>query len=50
MPEAQSLPPMRPMMAASPSQFVLMERAVEEEYRPPMLEELQRRVEEFAKT
>src|ERR1022692_1316526 len=50
MPEAQSLPPMRPMLAESPSEFVLMERAVEDEYRPGMLQELQRRVEELAKT
>ena len=50
MPEAQSLPPMRPMLAESPSEFVLMERAVEDEYRPGMLQELQRRVEEVAKT
>jgi hypothetical protein len=50
MPEAQSLPPMRPMLAESPSQFVWMERAVESEYRPRLLQELQRRVEEFAKS
>src|SRR5450432_3351323 len=50
MPEAQSLPPMRPMLAESPSEFVAMERAVEDEYRPRMLEELQRRVEDFAKS
>src|ERR1035438_3214085 len=37
MPEAHSLPPMRPMLAESPSEFVVMERAVEEEYRPRML-------------
>ena len=40
---------MRPMLAEGPSQFVLMERAVEDEYRPRMLQELQQRVEEFAK-
>ena len=39
---------MRPMLAEEPSRFVLLERAVEGEYRPRMLEELQRRVEEFA--
>src|ERR1022692_2190469 len=50
MPEAQSLPPMRPMLAESPSEFVLMERAVEDQYRPDMLQELQRRVEGLAKT
>jgi hypothetical protein len=50
MPEAQSLPPMRPILAESPSRFVLMERAVEDEYRPRMLQELQERVEEYAKT
>ena len=50
MAEAQSLPPMRPVLAEGPSQFVLMERAVEDEYRPRMLQELQQRVEEFAKT
>lgn len=42
-------PPARPVWADSPSQFLLMERAVEDEYRPRMLEELQRRVEEFAR-
>src|ERR1022692_654189 len=50
MPEAQSLPPMRPMLAESPSEFVLMERAVEDEYRPGMLQEIQRRVQKLAKT
>jgi hypothetical protein len=50
MAEAQSLPPMRPVLAESPSRFVLMERAVEDEYRPRMLQELQQRVEEYAKT
>jgi|SRR5580658_6194280 hypothetical protein len=50
MAEAQSSPPMRPVLAEGPSQFVLMERAVEDEYRPRMLQELQQRVEEFAKT
>jgi hypothetical protein len=48
--EAQSSPPMRPVLAEGPSQFALMERAVEGEYRPRMLQELQQRVEEFAKT
>jgi hypothetical protein len=50
MSEAQSLPPMRPMLAEGPSEFVLMECAVEAEYRPQMLRELQRRVAELAKT
>jgi hypothetical protein len=50
MAEAQSLPPMRPVLAEGPSRFVLMERAVEDEYRPRMLQELQQRVEEYAKT
>lgn len=50
MPEAQSLPPMRPMLAESPSEFVVLERAVEDEYRPGMLQELQRRVEDLAKS
>jgi hypothetical protein len=50
MAEAKSLPPMRPVLAESPSRFVLMERAVEDEYRPRMLQELQQRVEEYAKT
>ena len=50
MPEARSLPPMRPMLAESTSEFVLLERAVEDEYRPGMLQELQRRVEELANT
>jgi hypothetical protein len=50
MAEAQSSPPVRPVLAEGPSQFVLMERGVEDEYRPRMLQELQQRVEEFAKT
>jgi hypothetical protein len=50
MPEEQTLPPVRPMLADRPSQFVLLERAVEDEYRPHMLQELQRRVEEVAET
>src|SRR5580658_10444041 len=50
MPEAQTLPPVRPMLADRPSQFVLLERAVEDEYRPHMLQELQRRVDEVAET
>jgi hypothetical protein len=50
MPEAHSLPPMRPMLTERPSEFVVMERAVEDEYRPLMLQELQRRVEGLAET
>src|SRR5437870_1665117 len=48
MPEAKSLPPVRPILAEHPSQFLLLERAVEDEYRPHMLLELQRRVDEVA--
>ena len=48
MPEAQTLPPVRPMLADRPSQFLLLERAVEDEYRPRMLQELQRRVDDVA--
>jgi hypothetical protein len=44
------LPPMRPMLAESPSEFIVMERAVEDEHRPLMLQELQRRVEGLAET
>lgn len=36
------------MLAEEPSRFMQLERAVEVEYRPRMLEELQRRVNEFA--
>src|SRR5882724_1296430 len=50
MAEAQSLPPMRPMLAEHSSQFLLLEREVEEEYRPRMVQELQRRVNELAET
>jgi len=50
MPEAQTLPPVRPMLAEGPSQFLLLERAVEDEYRPRMLQELQRRVSDLAET
>src|ERR1022692_2200247 len=47
MPEAQSLP-VRPTLADHPSQFLLLERTVEDEYRPRMLQELQRRVDDLA--
>jgi hypothetical protein len=50
MPEAKSLPPVRPVLADKPSKFLLLERAVEDEYRPRMREELQRRVSEMAET
>ena len=38
------------MLAEEPSRFIQLERAVEVDYRPRMLEELQRRVDEFAET
>jgi hypothetical protein len=50
MPEAQFLPPARPILADQPSKFLLLERAVEDEYRPRMLQELQRRVDQMAET
>ena len=50
MPQARSLAPKRPLLADKPSAFLQLERAVEIEFRPRMLEELQRRVDEFAKT
>jgi hypothetical protein len=50
MPEAQTLPAVRPKVPDRPSQFLLLERAVEDEHRPRMLEELQRRVDEMAET
>ena len=48
MPEAQLPPPKRPVLMESPSQFLLLERAVMNEFRPQMLAELQRRVNELA--
>ena len=48
--EAQSLPPVRPWLADHPSQFLLLERAVEDEYRPRMLKELQCRVDALAES
>src|ERR1700724_1815040 len=42
--------PKRPALAEQASQFMLLERAVEEEYRPRMLAELQRRVDAVAET
>ena len=47
--DAQSAPLRRPMLMEHPSQFLLLERAVSEEFRPRMLEALQRRVVEVAK-
>ncbi len=47
--KARTAPP-RPALAEQASQFMLLERAVEEEYRPRMLAELQRRVEAVAET
>lgn len=41
--------PARPELAEQASQFMLLERAVEEEYRPRMRAELQRRVEAVAR-
>ena len=43
--EARSSPPKRPTLADGPSEFLLLERAVEDEFRPQMLKELQRRVD-----
>jgi hypothetical protein len=48
MPELQSLPPVRPMLAEHPSQFLLLERAVEDDFRPRMLQELERRLNDLA--
>src|SRR5258706_3223148 len=49
--EAQSSSlPVRPMLADCPSQFLLLERAVEDEYRPRMLKELQCRVDALAES
>jgi len=40
----------RPILADRPSQFLLLERAVEDDYRPRLLEELQRRVDAVAES
>jgi Uncharacterised protein family (UPF0236) len=40
----------RPVIAEQASQFILLERAVEEEFRPRILAELQRRVQAVAET
>src|SRR5580658_2234403 len=42
--------PVRPELAEEASQFMMLERAVEEEYRPRMRAELQRRIEAIAET
>ena len=42
--------PLRPALLDEPSQFLLLERAVEVEYRPLMLKELQNRVVAFAES
>jgi hypothetical protein len=41
---------MRPVLETGASQFMMLERAVEEEHRPQMLADLQRRVEAVAET
>ena len=41
-------PPQRPQLADQPSRFVRLEREVELEYRPQMLEALQRKVNTVA--
>ncbi len=46
----ESTAPARPKVVEQASQFMLLERAVEEEYRPRMLAELQSRVEAVAQT
>ena len=46
----ETIAPKRPMLVGNATQFMLLERAVEEEYRPRMLAELQRRVAAVAET
>ena len=46
--EALTVPPKRPVLADHPSEFLLLERAVEDEFRPRMLKELQFRVDALA--
>src|SRR6266403_2156239 len=46
----QSSSPVRPWLADHPSQFFLLERAVEDDYRPRMLKELQCRVDALAES
>ena len=43
--ETPSAPPKRPMLADGPSELLLMERAVGDDFRPLMLKELQRRID-----
>jgi len=50
MDEPQSSPPARPLLADHPSRFLLLERAVEDEYRPQMLKELQCRLDALAES
>src|SRR5436853_3556154 len=47
---AKSSPPARPWLADHPSQFILLERAVEDEYRPRMLKKLQCRVDALSES
>jgi len=46
----RSAPPGRPALADHASQFVLLERAVEDEYRPRMLDALQEKVNAVAES
>src|SRR6202051_3668882 len=46
----QSSPPVRPILADHDSQFLWLERAVEDEFRPRMRQELQRRVDALAES
>ena len=46
--EEQIAPPVRPILADAPSEFILLERAVEEQFRSQMLKELQCRVNTLA--
>jgi len=48
--EVPSSPPVRPLLAEGPSRFVWLERAVEDDYRPHMLKELQCRVDALAES
>src|ERR1019366_4076819 len=48
--ETRSAKPMRPLLETGASRFMMLERAVEEEHRPHMLADLQRRVEALAET
>jgi hypothetical protein len=48
--KTRSAKPMRPPLETGASRFMMLERAVEEEHRPHMLPDLQRRVEALAET